>query len=212
MYKPAHFVLPELDLARRLIEEQPFAMLVGPDAEGRGFVTHLPLSWGGDAEGADGDGASWWLEGHMARANPHWAWLAAQREVLAVFSGPDAYVSPRHYDHERNVPTWNYLAVHVYGTLELVEGEAEKDALLKRLIARHEPDYAAQWRALAPDFQHRLLGAIVGFRLRVTRWEAKAKISQNRAPGERARIAGEFAQGTTKQRELARWMQTLGLI
>lgn len=208
MYNPAHFVLPELELARRLIEEQPFALLVGPDAEGRGFVTHLPLSWGEDAAG---DG-SWWLEGHMARANPHWGWLAAQREVLAVFSGPDAYVSPRHYEHERNVPTWNYLAVHVYGALELVEGEADKDALLKRLIGRHEPGYAAQWRALDPDFQRKLLGAIVGFRLRVTRWEAKAKISQNRAPAERARIAAEFEQGSAKQRELAQWMHTLGLI
>jgi transcriptional regulator len=207
MYKPAHYVLPDLDLARRLIDEQPLAMLVGPDAEGRGFATHLPLSWGQDEPGQ-----GWWLEGHMARANPHWGWLAAQREVLAVFRGPDAYVSPRHYEHERNVPTWNYLAVHVYGMLELVEGEADKDALLKRLIARHEPEYAAQWRALDPEFQHKLLGAIVGFRLRVTRWEAKAKISQNRAPAERARIAAEFEQGSAKQRELAQWMHTLGLI
>lgn len=204
MYNPAHFVLPELELARRLIDEQPFALLVGPDAEGRSFATHLPLSWDGDAQG-------WWLEGHMARANPHWAWLAAQREVLAVFSGPDAYVSPRHYEHERNVPTWNYLAVHAYGRLELIDAAADKDGLLKRLIARHEPDYAAQWRALPEDFQQKLLGAIVGFRICVTRWEAKAKISQNRAPAERARIAAEFAQGSAKQRELALWMQRLGL-
>ncbi|QPF73312.1 FMN-binding negative transcriptional regulator [Roseateles sp. DAIF2] len=206
MYNPAHFALPDLELTRRLIDAQPFAMLVGPDAQGRSFVTHLPLSWGADA------GEGWWLEGHMARANPHWAWLAAQREVLAVFGGPDAYVSPRHYAHERNVPTWNYLAVHVYGELQLVEGEADKDALLKRLIARHEPGYAEQWRALAPDFQHKLLGAIVGFRLRVTRWEAKAKLSQNRAPAERQRIGAEFAQGSAKQRELAQWMTTLGLL
>lgn len=207
MYNPSHFVLQELSLARQLIEEQPLALLIGPDAEARSFVTHVPLGWGEDGDGA----AGWWLEGHMARANPHWAWLSGQGEVLAVFNGPDAYVSPRHYEHERNVPTWNYLAVHAYGELELIDEPEAKDALLKRLIARHEPDYAAQWRALPPDFQQKLLGAIVGFRIRVTGWEAKAKISQNRAPTERARIAADFAAGTAKQRELAQWMQRLGL-
>jgi len=208
MYNPAHFVLSELSLARQLIDEQPLALLIGPDAAGRSFVTHVPLSWGEDAAAP----GSWWLEGHMARANPHWGWLAGQREVLAVFSGPDAYVSPRHYEHERNVPTWNYLAVHVYGELQLVDEPDAKDALLKRLIGRHEPGYAAQWRGLPEDFQHKLLAAIVGFRLRVTRWEAKAKVSQNRAPAERARIAAEFAAGSAQQRELSRWMQQLGLL
>ena len=206
MYNPSHYLLSELSLARQLIDARPLALMIGPDAEGRSFVTHVPLGWG---EGEDG---AWWLEGHMARANPHWAWLAAQREVLAVFSGPDAYVSPRHYEHERNVPTWNYLAVHVYGSLELVEGAGDKDALLKRLIARHEPGYAAQWRGLPEDFQHKMLGAIVGFRLRVTRWEAKAKLSQNRSAVERARLGAAFAEGTAQERELQQWMLRLGVL
>lgn len=204
MYTPKHFALSDLELARRLIDEQPFAMLVGPDAQGRGFVTHLPLSWGGDAQG-------WWLEGHMARANPHWAWLAAQREVLAVFSGPDGYVSPTHYETRLNVPTWNYLALHVHGELQLIDEPAAKDALLKRLIARHEPGYAEQWRGLPEDFQHKLLGAIVGFRIQVRCWEAKAKLSQNRSAVERERIAAHFAAGTAPQQQLAQWMGRLGL-
>jgi transcriptional regulator len=208
MYTPKHFALPELTLARQLIEEQPFALLIGPDAQGQSFVTHLPLSWGQDEGAEDG---SWWLEGHMARANPHWAWLAAQREVLAVFSGPDGYVSPQHYEHERNVPTWNYLAVHVRGELALIDGPAEKDALLKRLIGQHEPGYAAQWRGLSEDFQQKLLGAIVGFRIQVRHWEAKAKLSQNRSAVERASITAEFEAGTAKQRDMAQWMRRLGL-
>jgi transcriptional regulator len=205
MYTPKHFALPELALARQLIDEQPFAMLVGPDAQGQSFVTHLPLSWGQESE------QDWWLEGHMARANPHWGWLAAQREVLAVFSGPDAYVSPSHYEHRLNVPTWNYLAVHVQGELSLIEATAEKDALLKRLIGQHEPGYAEQWRGLPEDFQHKLLGAIVGFRIRVRRWEAKAKLSQNRSALERARIVAQAEAGTPRERELAQWMRRLGL-
>lgn len=207
MYTPKHFALPELALARQLIAEQPLAMLVGPDAQGQSFVTHLPLSWGQDAQ----DAHDWWLEGHMARANPHWAWLAAQREVLAVFRGPDGYVSPSHYDHQLNVPTWNYLAVHVHGELQLIDAPAAKDALLKRLIGQHEPGYAAQWRGLPEDFQQKLLGAIVGFRIQVRSWEAKAKLSQNRSAVERARIVAHSEIGTAKERELAQWMHRLGL-
>ena len=147
----------------------------------------------------------------MARANPHWAWLQAQTSVLAVFSGPDAYVSPAHYDTTLAVPTWNYVAVHVYGTLSLIDDHVGKDALLKRLIAQHEPGYAAQWRGLPVDFQDKLLGAIVGFRIQVTRWEGKFKLSQNRAATERARIQAAFAEGTADEQALARWMGQLGL-
>lgn len=208
MYTPKHFDLTELALAQQLIDEQPFALLIGPDAEGRSFVTHVPLVRGGAAEG----GADWWLEGHMARANPHWPWLAAQRELLVVFNGPDAYQSPRHYESALAVPTWNYLAVHVHGELELIDDAAAKDALLKRLIARHEPEYAPQWRGLPEDFQHKLLGAIVGFRIHVRRIEAKAKLSQNRSAIERARIHAHSQQGTPDERALAAWMGRLGLV
>jgi len=207
MYTPKHFDLPELALAQQLIDEQPFALLIGPDAQGRSFVTHVPLVRGGAGEG----GADWWLEGHMARANPHWPWLAAQRELLVVFNGPDAYVSPRHYESALAVPTWNYLAVHVHGELELVDDTTAKDALLKRLIAQHEPEYAPQWRGLPEDFQHKMLGAIVGFRIRVQSVEAKAKVSQNRSAVERARIHAHSEQGTPDEQALSVWMQRLGL-
>lgn len=210
MYTPKHFELDDLSQARQLIAEQPLALLIGPDAQQRSFVTHLPLSWGAGA-GADGEGEGWWLEGHMARANPQWGWLSAQREVMAVFNGPHAYVSPSHYDSVMAVPTWNYLAVHVYGELELIDEAAAKDALLKRLIAQHEPAYAAQWRELPADFQGKLLQAIVGFRIHVRHWEGKAKLSQNRSAAERARIREAFEAGDDGQAGLAQWMQRLGL-
>src|SRR4051812_42389629 len=107
----------------QLMAEHPLALLVGPDAQGESFGSHLPLTALRDDEGG------LYLEGHMARANPHWGWLSAQRRVLAVFSGPGAYVSPRHYDSAQAVPTWNYLAVHVHGELDLIDEAAAKDAL-----------------------------------------------------------------------------------
>jgi transcriptional regulator len=204
MYTPSRFAVTELSLAHQLIAQHPLALLIGPDAEKQSFVSHLPLTVITDEEG-------WLLEGHMARANPHWAWLSQQREALAVFSGPSAYVSPRFYDELQSVPTWNYLAVHAYGSLSLVDDALGKDRLLKRLIAQHEPAYAEQWRGLPEDFQQKLLQAIVGFRLRVTRWEAKFKLSQNRPAVERGRIRDAFAEGLPQEQALAQWMQQLGL-
>lgn len=204
MYVPHHFKLDDLSLARRLIEEQPLGLLVGRDRQGDSFASHLPLFWGSAGE-------RWWLDGHVARANPQSAWLGEQPEQLLVFSGPDAYVSPRHYEHERNVPTWNYLALHLRVRAELIDEPAAKDALLKRLIARHEPGYATQWRGLPEDFQQKLLGAIVGLRLHVLGWEFKAKLSQNRSALERQRLREQYEAGTARERELAQWMQRLGL-
>jgi len=209
MYQPSHFRLQDEALIRHLVATHPLAAVIGPDAAGQAFVTHVPLTL------LEQEGQPWVLEGHMARANPHWAWLSAQAttqtEVLAVFSGPSAYISPQHYEHERNVPTWNYVAVHVYGRLDLVDEAAAKDALLKRLIEQHEPAYAAQWRGLPEDFQVKLLGAIVGFRLQVTRLEAKAKLSQNRSALERQRIQAGLSQGSAGEQAVAQWMQRLGL-
>lgn len=205
VYLPKPFASTDLDHALHLVAAHPLALLVGPDAQGQGFGSHLPLV----ATTADGGLV---LEGHMARANPHWGWLQQQGSLLAVFSGPGAYVSPRHYDGPQNVPTWNYAALHAWGDVELIDGLQDKDALLKRLIGRFEPDYAQQWRGLPEDYQHKLLGAIVGFRIRVTRWELKLKMSQNRAATERQRI--REALGTSDRagdREVAEWMLRLGL-
>lgn len=204
MYLPRHFASQDFAHALQLIEQHPLALLVGPDAKGQSFGSHLPLV-ASTEEGLV-------LEGHMARANPHWGWLSQQRRLLAVFTGPSAYVSPRHYDSERNVPTWNYAALHVYGDFEPVDGPADKDGLLKRLIGRFEPDYAEQWRGLPQDYQHKMLGAIVGFRLRVERWELKLKMSQNRAATERERLRGALsASERVEDRAVAEWMARLGL-
>jgi len=184
MYTPKHFELKERAQAQALIEEHPLAALICPDGQGSSFVSHLPMRAGVSGE-------AWWLEGHMARANPHARLMGEGAEVLAVFTGPDAYISPRHYDTELAVPTWNYVAVHVHGRLHWVEEAEAKDSLLKGLIGQHDPDYIAQWNRLPEEFKHKLLGAIVGFRIEVTCWEGKAKLSQNRAAGEREKIRAQ---------------------
>ena len=203
MYLPAHFNSTDFDHALRLIAEHPLALLVGPNAGGESFGSHLPLIVASRDDGLV-------LEGHMARANPHWGWLSQQKRLLAIFSGPSAYVSPSHYDSLQNVPTWNYAALHAYGDIELIDGQTDKDALLKRLIGRFEPEYAEQWRGLNEDYQRKLLGAIVGFRIRVTRWELKLKMSQNRAAAERQRIREALAASErAEDRATAGWMTRL---
>lgn len=205
MYLPAHFSSTDLDLALRLMAEHPLALIVGPDAQGVSFGSHIPLV-------ADVNDGQIVLNGHFARANPHWGWLAQQADLLAVFSGPGAYISPRHYNSLSNVPTWNYAALHVHGAVELIEEPALKDALQKRLIAAFEPEYAEQWRGLPEDYQRRMLGAIQPFRVRVRRWELKLKLSQNRSADERERIRVALAGSErAEDRAIAAWMARLGL-
>ena len=149
------------------------------------------------------------IEGHFARANPHWQSLAG-RETLVVFSGPHSYVSPTLYAEPLSVPTWNYIAVHAYGTLELIEDDAGKDALLKGLIELHEPAYAEHWRDLPDGFRRTMLAGIIGFRIPIARIEGKFKLSQNRPEVDRRNVHAAHAAGTPDQQSLAAWMERLG--
>ncbi|HTA80756.1 MAG TPA: FMN-binding negative transcriptional regulator [Terracidiphilus sp.] len=165
-------------------------------------ATHLPLV-------VKDEGEHGVIEGHFAKANHHWQALAG-RETLVVFSGPHSYVSPTLYTEELSVPTWNYIAVHAYGVLELIEDPEAKDALLKDLIAIHEPAYADRWRALPEGFHRTMLAGIVGFRIPIARIEGKFKLSQNRKEAERANVRAALAAGDADQQGLAAWMQRLG--
>ena len=205
MYTPPHFQLDHSSLQRQLVQAHPLALLVAADARDAAappLALHLPMVWVDDGEQS-------WLEGHLARANPHLAGLADGQAVRLVFTGPDAYVSPAHYDSPRNVPTWNYLALEVLGTLHRVDDALAKDRLLKRLIEPRDPAYIAQWQGLPEDFQQSLLGAIVGLRVTVRAVQAKAKLSQNRSAVERQRLIEHFDAGASPA--MARWMRQLGL-
>jgi transcriptional regulator len=177
-----------------------FAILFGGDGA-MAVATHLPLL-------VKDEGEHGLLQGHFARANPHWKALV-DRETLVVFPGPHGYVSPRLYTEELSVPTWNYITVHAYGLLELVEDDADKNQLLEELIEVHDPDYLERWRGMPAGFQRSMLAGIVGFRMPIARVEGKFKISQNRAPEERRNVQAAHAMGSDDERELAGWMARL---
>jgi transcriptional regulator len=206
MYTPQFNQIADRAVLIEAMQAYSFAILFGPQSgpeTAAPFVaTHLPLV-------VKDEGEHGLLEGHFARANPHWQSLAG-RETLVVFSGPHSYVSPTLYVDPLSVPTWNYIAVHAYGTLELVEDEAGKDALLTGLIHAHEPAFAEKWRNMPGDFRSSMLAGIVGFRISIARIEGKFKISQNREPEERRNVQADHAAGTADQQALAAWMAQLG--
>lgn len=203
MYQPPQFVAKDPQVALDVVRAHPFASLVSCDDEGLPFVTHLPLHL--EQRGED---LSLW--GHCARPNPHWRYLQQRPRALVTFLGPHAYLSPKVYPDLQRVPSWNYLAVHCTVEARLVEEGDAKDALLKCLIGDHEPAYAAQWRGLDAEFTRKMLAGIVGFELRVVALQAKVKLNQHR-PESHAALHAAYQAGGEQERELATWMERLGL-
>jgi transcriptional regulator len=205
MYSPKFNQVADRATLIEAMRAYSFAILFGPqsipDAPAPLVATHLPLV-------VKDEGEHGLIEGHFAKANRHWQALAG-RETLVVFPGPHSYVSPSNYTEPLSVPTWNYIAIHAYGTLQLVEDDAGKDALLAGLIAANEPAYAEQWNAMPEGFRRSMLAGIIGFRMPIARIEGKFKISQNRAPEERRNVQAAHAAGTADQQELAAWMARL---
>ncbi len=148
------------------------------------------------------------IEGHFAAANPHWRALAGN-ETLVVFPGPHSYVSPTLYTEQLSVPTWNYVAIHAYGTLSLVDDSSGKEALVTDLMAVHEPAFRDRWRELPDGYRRSMLAGIVGFRIPISRIEGKFKVSQNRAVEERRNIHAAQSAGTSDEQALAHWMERL---
>jgi transcriptional regulator len=203
MYLPPQFRSDDPRLAADLMREHPLASLISTDADGLPFVTHLPLH----LEQREGRP---WLLGHCAKPNPHWRYLQERPAALVTFLGPHAYLSPSVYPDVARVPSWNYLAVHCTVRATLIDDPAAKDALLKKLIADHEPAYAAQWRSLGEEFASKLLAGIVGFELEVLQLQCKLKVNQHR-PESHGALRARYAAGNERERELGRWMERLGL-
>lgn len=128
------------------------------------------------------------LDMHMAKNNAQWKEFFDD-EVMVVFSGPHAYVSPRWYEEKERVPTWNYAAVHVYGVPKIIDGKAEKHANQRQLVAMLDPQWLPQFDALRPEYVEMMLNGIVNFEIPVTRIETRWKLSQNRGRREMELIA-----------------------
>ncbi len=209
MYLPAQFDSKDALVAAQVMRSHPFASLISVDEGGLPFVTHLPLHLE-SSPGPDGSLVPHTLLGHCARGNPHWKFLQARAQAVVTFMGPQAYMSPKVYPDLVRVPTWNYIAVHCTVQATLLDGEAAKDALLKQLIADHEPAYADQWRALPHDYTGKMLMGIVAFSLKIISLQCKVKVNQHR-PEAHARMLEIYDAGSPDEQALGQWMRQMGL-
>ena len=204
MYVPPHFAETDPAALHDFVEAHAFGLLVSQHGGGP-FATHLPFLLD-RAAGPHGT-----LIGHVARANPHWHDLA-DAPVLAVFTGPHAYVSPTWYEDEPAVPTWNYVAVHAAGRAELVDDRDDLRAIVARSVAVFEAGMPTPWR-FDPDttYADRLLAQIVGFRIVVEKLEGKWKLNQNHPAERRVKVvrALEAAGGENRQAVAAAMRRTL---
>lgn len=203
MYMPAHFKETNLETLRALMHEHPLATLVTLGADGL-FASHVPLEH--DPEPAPFGT----LRGHLARGNPQWRDLKPETEALAIFQGPEAYVSPSWYATKREngkvVPTWNYAVVHARGPLIVHDDPVWLGKLVQRLTDGQERRFAEPWKVddAPPEFIDRQLKAIVGIEIRLTRLDGKWKMSQNRPAADREGVAGGLeALGDEESRDVA---------
>ena len=182
VYLPPAFTETRPAVLAAHIEKHDFALLVSHGAAGL-VASHIPFL-------VDRHGEELRLLGHLARPNPQVEDLRQGPEVLTIFSGPHAYVSPSWYAAGPAVPTWNYVDVHAYGTARLVEDDDWLRRLLRRLSDRHEDGNPAAWRTqdLPEPYLQGMLKGIIGFDIAVTRLEGKFKLSQNRPAVDRPRI------------------------
>jgi len=187
MYLPAHFREDDPAILQAFIRDNSFGILV-TQHEGVPFATHLPFLF--DA----GRGPHGTLIAHMALGNPQWRSFHEQREALAIFSGPHAYVTPSWYEVELSVPTWNYAIVHAYGTLGLLNADELRDQL-NELVRVNEAGFEQPWPNQLPgDYREKMMRGVVGFTMQITRLEGKFKMSQNRGPRDQARVIAEFEE------------------
>ncbi len=179
MYVPPHFEESHPERVRELVAQHPLGMLVTHGSSGLD-ANHLPF------EMEIGEGSLGTLHTHVARANPIWRDLASGDEVLVVFRGPDAYISPNWYpskhEHHRQVPTWNYVVAHAHGRITVRDDERYLRGLVGRLTKRHEASQPRPWRMgdSSQAFIDEMIASIVGLEIAVTRLIGKSKLSQNK--------------------------------
>jgi transcriptional regulator len=186
MYVPSQNRMDDRAGQLAFIRQYSFATLVTAAPGAAPKATHLPFV-------AVERGAELRLVAHLARANSQWRDFTDAAEVLVIFQGPHAYVSPSLYQRHPSVPTWNYAAVHASGTLRLLESRQDKLAALRQLVLANDAPWLAEMERLPEDYLALKLDGIVAFEIAVTRLEARWKLSQERTPQERQAIADALA-------------------
>jgi len=208
MYQPRHFVETRVAVMHDLMRAYPLAAIVTTTAAGPA-ADHVPLE-------IDPEPAPYGtLRGHVARANPMWREHAPATPVLAIFQGPQAYVSPSAYATKREtgkvVPTWNYAVVHARCTLRAIDDPAWLRGLVERLTRRHESGRSVPWQVAdaPPDYVEQMLRAIVGLELVIAELAGKWKVSQNRPGRDRAGVVEDLGRrGDENAAAMARLVQS----
>jgi transcriptional regulator len=194
MYIPNRFKEDDAETLAAFIDENAFGLLVTA-VDGRPFASHIPFLYEPESQR---------LSAHVARANPQWQHFSDTADVMVVFQGPHAYISPAWYV-DPGVPTWNYVAVHAYGIARAVEDPSDIRGIIARLTERYERNNAPPW---LPTYDERLLSAIVGIEISVKALEGKFKLSQNRSAADRAAVISKLKETSSEgDAALARLME-----
>ncbi len=191
MYTPEIYKNENQEEIKKFLQENSFGILIN-QTNGKLWATHIPLELDTNENGAT------ILSGHISKENPQWNGFIDNDQVLAVFSGPHSYISSSWYDHE-NVPTWNYIAVHVYGKIKIIEGEAVIESL-KKLVDKYEQKSEDPVRI--EDLSQKIMlqsRGIVAFEIEITEIQATRKMSQNRDEKNYQNIISELEKANTNQ-------------
>lgn len=184
MFIPSYYKNESVEVVRSFLRENSFGILLS-QAGGKISGTHIPMELDTDQEGNDV------LVGHISKANPQSKNLKNKEEILAIFNGPHSYISSSWYQNE-NVPTWNYVAVHVYGKVKIIEGE-ELLQSLKKLVDKHELDSKNPVSVeKMSDKTLKQISGIVGFSIKINEIQAAYKLSQNRESDDYKNITSEL--------------------
>lgn len=187
MFIPNYYKNENIEEVKNFLNENSFGILIS-QSNGNISGTHIPMELDTDENGEDV------LVGHIAKANPQTKNLKDKEEILAIFNGPHSYISPSWYQKE-DVPTWNYVAVHVYGKVEIIEGEKLLESL-KKLVDKHERN--SENPISVEKLSCRTLkqvNGIVGFSIKINEIQAAYKLSQNRDEKDYYNIASELEKG-----------------
>jgi transcriptional regulator len=180
MYIPFYTEVKERTQLIAFMKRYNFALLIS-DNENRPDVTPLPFVVSEEAEKIK-------LISHIARGNPQWKGFDESKDVLILFQGPHCYISPRFYESNINVPTWNYTMVAAYGKPKIFHNREKHLNLVHSMFENMEPEFRSQWDELPEEYKESLFGGIVGIEIEVEKLEGKFKLSQNKTLNEQKKI------------------------
>lgn len=193
MYIPNHYLNTDKTEIIAFMRKYSFATIITVK-DTIPIATHLPFTVAEKDEQIT-------LTSHFSKANVQWKYII-NNQSLVIFSEPHAYVSPKNYISTNNVPTWNYIAVHIYGKGNLITDQDQSFVILEDMINNYEVGYKAQWDALTKEYKLNMLKGIIPFEITVTDIQAKKKLSQNKTETEKQNIISSFEKSNDQNEQV----------